>query len=170
MSLSAPSQRYNFGMDKSAEAVAHLFVRAINRQDAAGLAELMTREHRFVDSMGNIVVGQDKARQGWMGYFSIVPDYSITIQESYGTGPVVIMFGTAKGTYVPTAPPPPEPSYYRAAKPEPAPERDTQLKPENEWKTPAAFRVVIEDGLVAEWRVYADNEPLREKMRAHAAK
>ena len=77
-------------MDKSAEAVAHLFVRAINRQDAAGLADLMTREHRFVDSLGNVVVGQEEARQGWLGYFSIVPDYSITVQESYGTGPVVI--------------------------------------------------------------------------------
>jgi hypothetical protein len=30
--------------------------------------------------------------------------------------------------------------------------------------TPAAFRALIEDGKVAEWRVYADNEPLRRLM------
>ena len=154
-------------MDKSAEEIAHLFVRAINRQDVAGIAELMTREHRFVDSLGNVVVGQDNARQGWMGYFGIVPDYSITIQESYGTGPVVIMFGTAKGTYVP---PPPESSYYRAAQPKAATEPDMSLNPENEWKTPGAFRVLIEDGLVAEWRVYADNEPIREVMKRNQKK
>jgi hypothetical protein len=27
-------------------------------------------------------------------------------------------------------------------------------------------QAVIKDGKVAEWRVYADNEPLRERMRA----
>jgi len=152
-------------MDKSAEEVAHQFVRAINRQDVAGLADLMTREHRFVDSLGNMIAGQDAARQGWLGYFSMVPDYSITVQESYGKGPVVIMFGTAKGTYVPPDPPPPEPSYYRPAKPKAAPEPEKKLSPENEWKTPVAFRVLVEDGRVAEWRVYADNEPIREVMR-----
>ena len=157
-------------MDKSAEEVAHLFVRAINRQDVNGLADLMTRDHRFVDSLGNVVLGQENARQGWMGYFSIVPDYSITIQENYGTGPVVIMFGTAKGTYVPPTPPPAEPSYYRAAQSKTAEEPDTQLNPENEWKTPAAFRVLVEDGRVAEWRVYADNEPIREVMKKNLNK
>jgi hypothetical protein len=62
-------------------------------------------------------------------------------------------------------PPTPEPSFYGAAQPKTAPEPGTSLNPENEWKTPAAFRVLIEDGLVAEWRVYADNEPIREVMR-----
>jgi len=40
-----------------------------------------------------------------------------------------------------------------------------ELKVENRWETPAAWRVVVEDGLVAEWRVYSDNEPMRERMR-----
>jgi hypothetical protein len=154
-------------MDNSAEEVAHLFVRAINRQDVAGLADLMTREHRFVDSLGNIVVGQDAARQGWLGYFNLVPDYAITVQESYGTGPVVIMFGTAKGTYVPSAPPP---SYYPAVQTKPAAKLDTQLNPENAWKTPAAFRVLVENDRVAEWRVYADNEPIRELIKKSNSK
>jgi len=34
----------------------------------------------------------------------------------------------------------------------------------NFWEVPAAWRVVIRDGLVAEWRVYADNQPLRKLM------
>jgi hypothetical protein len=154
-------------MDNSAEAVAHLFVRAINRQDVAGFAGLMTREHRFVDSLGNIVVGHDEARNGWLGYFSMVTDYAITVQESYGTGPVVIIFGTAKGTYLPPAPPP---SYYPAAQSKAAPNPETQLNPENAWKTPVAFRALVENDRVAEWRVYADNEPLRELMRKNPTK
>jgi len=29
---------------------------------------------------------------------------------------------------------------------------------------PAAWLAVVKDGLVAEWRVYADNQPLRKLM------
>jgi hypothetical protein len=39
------------------------------------------------------------------------------------------------------------------------------LRPENHWTTPAAWRASIRDGLIAEWRVYADNEPIRQIMR-----
>jgi hypothetical protein len=58
------------------------------------------------------------------------------------------MLGVARGTYSP----------------------DGQLRAENRWETPAAWRALVEygpaeDGLVAEWRVYADNEPMRRLMR-----
>jgi len=42
---------------------------------------------------------------------------------------------------------------------------DGWLREENGWKTPAAFRASIADGKVAEWRVYADNEPMRLRMK-----
>ena len=154
-------------MEKSAEEVAHLFVRAINRHDVSALADMMTSEHRFIDSLGNVVVGQHEARRGWAGYFGIVPDYAVTILESYGAGPVVIMLGSAKGTFVP---PPPPPSYYPPTQLKAVTKPDTELKPENAWKTPVAFRVLIEKGRVAEWRVYADNEPIRELMRKSSDK
>jgi ketosteroid isomerase-like protein len=47
-------------MNKSADSAARAFVRAINRQDVDALAELMTPEFRFVDSLGNLVEGRDK--------------------------------------------------------------------------------------------------------------
>ena len=31
-----------------------------------------------------------------------------------------------------------------------------------EWHTPAAWKVVVRDGRVAEWRVFADNKPVYE--------
>ncbi len=133
-------------MNKSAESVAHAFVRAINRQDAEELVTLMTSEHRFVDSLGNIVEGSEKIRAGWTAYFKMVPDYSIAVEESFTDGAVVLMLGVAEGTYAPAG----------------------ELKAENRWKTPVALRAHVENGLVAEWRVYADNEPLREKMRKNA--
>lgn len=130
-------------MSDSAESVARAFVRAINRQDVEGLAGLMTEAHRFVDSLGNVVEGREKTLAGWAGYFRMVPDYSIAVEESYGDRPVVVMLGLAQGTY----------------------SSGGELRAENRWETPAALRAVVEDGKVAEWRVYADNEPIRRLMR-----
>jgi ketosteroid isomerase-like protein len=143
-SIEARQKRgYNTAMINSCESVAQAFLCAINRQDVEDLVELMAPDHRFVDSLGNIVAGREKMRAGWAAYFKMVPDYSIAIEESFCDGPVVLLLGVAEGTYAP----------------------DGNLKPENLWKTPVALRAQVEDGLVTEWRVYADNELIRERMR-----
>jgi len=129
-------------MSDSPEFVAQGFVRAINRQDVDALAALMTHEHRFIDSLGGAVEGREKMRAAWAAYFRMVPDYTIAIDEILSDGPLVVMLGTAQGTFTP----------------------DGQLRPENCWQTPAVFRAFIEDDNVAEWRVYADNEPMRQIM------
>jgi ketosteroid isomerase-like protein len=129
-------------MTESSIAVAQRFVRAINRQDVDAIAALMTDEHRFTDALGNTVTGSTAMRAGWAGYFKMVPDYTVAIEESYGDGPVAILLGTAQGTYA----------------------AGGELKPENRWSTPVAIRAFVEDGKVAEWRVYADNEPIRKLM------
>ncbi|MGB8028820.1 MAG: nuclear transport factor 2 family protein [Terracidiphilus sp.] len=127
-------------MSESVEGVARAFVRAINRQDVDALAELMTEEHRFVDSLGNVVEGRDRMRAGWKSYFAMVPDYTIAVEETFCDGPIVVLLGTAQGTYAGGA----------------------GAAAENRWQTPAAFRAQVEHGKVAEWRVYADNEPIRQ--------
>jgi uncharacterized protein (TIGR02246 family) len=121
------------------ESVTSAFVRAVNRQDVEAMVALMTPGHRFVDSMGNVVEGREKMRAGWLGYFETVPDYTLAIEETYVQAPVVILFGLGQGTYT----------------------RTGKLSPENRWQTPIALRAFVEDGLIAEWRVYADNEPIR---------
>jgi hypothetical protein len=73
-------------------------------------------------------------------YFRMVPDYTIEIKETFCDGPVVVMLGVVGGTYA----------------------ADGQLSAENRWQTPAALRALVEEGKVAEWRVYADNEPIRQ--------
>ena len=130
-------------MKDSAIAAAQAFVRAINLQDTEALAALMTPEHRFTDSLGNVVKGRDAMRAGWAAYFRMVPDYALSIDEFYDRGSTVVMLGVAEGTY----------------------SADGAMKVENRWKTPVALRAAVEDGLIAEWQVYADNEPVREKMR-----
>jgi uncharacterized protein (TIGR02246 family) len=112
------------------------FVEAINHHSADEIANLMTEDHVFIDSLGMRVAGRDQMKKGWQGYFRLVPDYSISVDETLTEGAVVVMLGSAQGTYA-----------------------------GSQWQTPAAWRANVRDSLIAEWRVYADNEPLRQLMR-----
>jgi hypothetical protein len=76
----------------------------------------------------------------------MVPDYSISHAEIFAEGNTVAMFGSAQGTFA----------------------KDGQLRKENYWKTPAAWRAVAKDGKIAVWQVYADNEPIRAIMRKYS--
>ena len=124
------------------QSVTNAFVRALNRQDVEGMVALMSPGHRFADSLGNVVEGREKMRAGWIGYFKIVPDYTLAIEETFTNGSVMILLGVAQGTYTTTG----------------------NLIPENHWHSPIALRAFVEDGLIAEWRVYADNDPIRKLM------
>jgi ketosteroid isomerase-like protein len=114
------------------------FMDRINRHDADSLAELMTEDHVFVDSLGQTVRGREKMRLGWRGYYALCPDYWVSHETVLSDANVVAVFGAAGGTIVASG----------------------QLPPENGWRTPAAWLAVVEDGLVKEWRVYADNKPV----------
>ena len=125
-------------MKKTAVDIALAFVDRINRHDVAGLAALMTEDHRFVDGLGQEVVDRKQMEQGWHSYFSWFPDYSIKVDHALSDGNVVALLGSAHGTY-------------SASRNAPA---------ENHWEIPAAWKAVIRDERVAEWHVYADNEPV----------
>lgn len=103
----------------------------------------MAPAHRFIDSLGNVVEGRDSAQQAWRMYLQLVPDYRITIQRSFTIGDEVMLAGVAEGSLA----------------------RDGRVNPQDRWTTPAAFRVATERGLIREWQVFADNEPIRRLMR-----
>jgi len=127
---------------KSAADVALEFVDRINRHDVVGLVALMTEDHRFVDGLGQEMTGREQMEKGWLGYFAWFPDYSVKVDDALSRGSVVALFGTAQGTY--------------AAK--------GNLLAEARWQIPAAWKAVVRDGRVSEWRVYADNEPVWKVM------
>jgi ketosteroid isomerase-like protein len=129
---------------KSAVDVVSSFVAKINAHDVAGLCELMPEGHVFVDSLGNAIHGRETICAGWKGYFAWFPDYEISITKVFHDGDEVALFGTARGTYC----------------------VDGNLLNENKWEIPAAWRAIVRDGLVAEWRVYADNSPVMQIMEA----
>ena len=124
--------------------VAEKFVERINKGDVGGILDLMTENHLFVDSLGNEVRGRDSMKKGWEGYFAMVPDYRIAVEDTLISGDVIVLLGSASGTYA----------------------VEGELLPENRWETPAAWKALVRGEEIAEWRVYADNEPLREIRRA----
>ena len=131
--------------DSNSESVARAFAAAISARDVAALARLMSDDHRFIDSLGNTVKGRSKMEEGWRSYFTMVPDYTITVAEAFASGGVVVMVGTAQGTFT----------------------ADGKLKLENKWQTPAAWRAIVTGDHVTEWRVYADNDPIRKLMKSN---
>jgi predicted SnoaL-like aldol condensation-catalyzing enzyme len=73
----------------------------INQQGPEGLAELMTDEHAFIDSEGNITKGKDAMKEGSRHFFEKYPDYrnkftSVTAQDN-----VVVMVGYSTCSYKP---------------------------------------------------------------------
>ena len=110
-----------------------LFAAAINRHDVEALTALMTADHVFVDSWGQRVEGATPMEAGWRAYFAMCPDYWIRADDVVAEGGLVLAVGEAGGT-IDGIP----------------------------WHTPAAWKAVVRDGKVTEWRVFADNKPVFE--------
>lgn len=122
------------------------FVAKINAHDVDGLVALMTPDHLFVDALNNSFRGPEQMRQGWTFYLRMFPDYAIEVTDELSHGDVIAMFGKARGTFAVNG----------------------TLARENFWEIPAAWKAVVKDGRVAEWRVYCDNDPARKIMAAHS--
>jgi ketosteroid isomerase-like protein len=114
------------------------FLEGINQHNADKLAELMTENHVFIDSLGNAVNGREKMRLGWRSYYAFCPDYWVSHEEIFAEGHRVAIFGAAGGTIF----------------------ADGKVIAENKWRTSAAWLAVVENGLVRKWQVYADNKPV----------
>jgi ketosteroid isomerase-like protein len=120
----------------TAAAVVQAFIERINAHDVDRIAAALTADHRFIDSLGAVFTGRETLRQGWRGYFALVAEYHITVHEQVEAPSSVLLVGEAAG-------------------------RSGGVS----WRVPAAWRAVVREGEVAEWQVYADNEPLRASLR-----
>jgi ketosteroid isomerase-like protein len=118
------------------------FMDRINAADVSGICDLMTQDHAFVDGLGNRIVGRERMRAGWKGYFGLFPDYRISHEEIFEERDIVAIFGSASATYAVNG----------------------ELPKENHWEIPAAWKAVVRNGLIAEWRVYCDNQPARKLL------
>lgn len=107
---------------------------AINEGDVERLSSLMTKDHTFIDSTGNAVMGSEKMMEGWRGFFQMFPDYKNNIEGFLQEGNTVMAYGSVCCTY----------------------NGNRGLVAENRIKMPASWKAIVENNKIKEWRVYAD--------------
>ena len=115
------------------------FLAAINFHDVDSLTALMTDDFLFVDSVGNRVNGAATMTGGWRAYFSMCPDYWVRADDMIANGDALLLSGEAGGTIDGVS-----------------------------WKIPSAWKAVVSDDRVREWRVFADNTPVYEILAKRA--
>lgn len=120
--------------------VALQFVEAVCSHDVERILELVTEDHVLIDSGGQDLQGKKVVGVAWTAYFLAFPDYRIVVSEILDQGSAVALFGMAAATL----------------------SVEGRLLPENSWAIPACFKAMIRDGKLAQWQVYADNEPVRQ--------
>ena len=65
----------------------------INSADIRALASLMSEDHRFVDSQGNVVSGKPACIAAWSGFFRAFPGYRNTFDRHYEQDNLVTITG-----------------------------------------------------------------------------
>ncbi len=123
-------------------AVVLQFIDRINAGNIAAMCALMAENHVFVDGLGNRLQGRENLRAAFKSYFALFPDYRISHEEVLEDRNVVAIFGTAAATY----------------------SVNGKLQKENHWEIPAAWKALVRNGQIAEWRVYCDNQPARKLL------
>jgi ketosteroid isomerase-like protein len=119
------------------------FIDRINSHQIPLIRELMTRDHIYIDAQGHHIHGQKQLERSWRACFEWFPDYSLQVEQTFASANIAVITGWAMGTYS-----------IRGL-----------LSPESRWKTPSAWQATIRGQRIAEWRVYADNEPIWNVMR-----
>jgi limonene-1,2-epoxide hydrolase len=114
--------------------IVEAFIAAINRHDLSELSKLMTEDHAFTDPAGKILSGRETRLAGWKHYFQMFPDYGIQVEKVLADEALVAVFGSASGTY----------------------NGKRGLVAQNKIAMPAAWRALVENGMIKHWQVYAD--------------
>ncbi len=120
------------------------FVDAINKHSVGSITDLLSQEHELVDSLGTTVKGKDAVRNAWIGYFYLVPDFTIHVDRVFEEHASVAMFGTAEGTC-------------RVGE---------RINPANHWSLPSSWLVTVHGDRIERWQIFADNEPVRKILGA----
>ena len=123
--------------------VVEAFVRAINFGDVDRISELMTQGHMFIDADGSERIGRDEMTSCWRRYFEMVPDFRIEVSDRFERDNMVILIGRASGTFA----------------------EHGEMKKENRWSVPSAWRVIVKSGKVAVWQLFANQHEMYEIVR-----
>ncbi len=119
-------------------AVVGALVEAINSGRCERVANAMSLNGVFVDSLGRRTEGRTALTDAWRAYFRLFPDYRIEIDSMLVDEGEAMLHGRARGTLY----------------------RDARAVEGGGWEVPAAWRAVSDGRRVALWQVYADNKPV----------
>jgi ketosteroid isomerase-like protein len=122
---------------QNSEVVVRRFIERINSHDVTGIVGMCTNDHRFIDSLGQILTGREQLQRAWSGYFELFSDYCIEVETLIASARSALVAGHASAT-----------AKVRSSK---AP-----------WRIPAAWRAEVDADLIDLWQVYADNRPVYE--------
>ena len=75
------------------KSIALQFNSYINDRDIDGLAQLMTDDHTFIDTVDSTVHGKQSCLAGWREFFRLFPDYKNIFETVKAKGTFVIMIG-----------------------------------------------------------------------------
>ena len=120
--------------------IALAFAEAINSKDIERLGELMADDYKYIDGDGSEHVGKDRMKVGWKEHLELIPDLTLTILLQFEEKDTVVFVGMSRGTII----------------------QNGELKPENSWQVPCAWRVLVKSEKVAEWQLYANQCTLHE--------
>ena len=76
-----------------------IFIEKINGADINGIVGLMSKDHVFIDNIGNEYLGKEKMREGWKTYFSWFPDYKIEVTDIFQNKDIFLICGFASGAF-----------------------------------------------------------------------
>ena len=75
------------------DSVAVRFNECINGRDIDSLAELMSDDHKFIDTAEEVVSGKEGCLRAWRGFFESFPDYRNVFVSVMARGDVVTIVG-----------------------------------------------------------------------------
>ncbi len=119
-------------------AVVEAMVAAVNSGRAERVANAMSLDAVFVDSLGRRTEGRQALTDAWRGYYRLFPDYRIEVDGLFAEEQEALLHGRARGTL----------------------HRDGHAVDGGGWEIQAAWRAVSDGRRIRLWQVYADNKPV----------
>ena len=110
------------------------FIKAINNHNVDKIVDLMSDDHIFIDGYGDKSIGKSGMREGWHEYYKMFPDYKVEITEIVENDSIIGLFGYVNATY----------------------KNIMDESNSNFWRTPAAWKAIVENNKIKHWQVYCD--------------
>lgn len=127
---------------KKEEEIVLKFIQEINKGNIAGIHNLMSKDHIFIDMGGDLHKG--KKEINWKEYFNIFPDYKINIEKILHKNNNIYILGNSTGNFS---------EYGKNLF-----TKEGKTPQSEDFQGPAIWRAKIENQKVKEWQIFPYNK------------